>query len=199
MNPTEPNTATGSSGAYDFSAGNGVKGSTGPRRAPALPIEPRIKVRRNQPCPCGSGKKAKKCCLSRIKALADLHPEVRKQVVLAWHPWPLADCGPARPAPVAVQQRFDELVAQQAAKTAPVTGVDPAGPGADQTVAQVVQAAEPAAIPIAGGYLQLSDGAAIEVGPSTVTPKETEERTAEALAQRAAEQAVEQAVRNGQV
>jgi hypothetical protein len=199
MNPTEPNTATGSSGAYDFSAGNGVKGSAGPRRAPALPVEPRIKVRRNQPCPCGSGKKAKKCCLPRIKALADLHPEARKQVVLAGilgH-WPTVD--PPAPTPVAVQQRFDELVAQQAAKTAPVTGVDSAAPGADQTVAQVVQAAEPAAIPITGGHLQLSDGSAIEVGPSTVTPKETEERTAERVAQRAAEQAVEQAVRNGQV
>jgi uncharacterized protein YecA (UPF0149 family) len=24
--------------------------------------EPRIKVGRNEPCPCGSGKKYKKCC-----------------------------------------------------------------------------------------------------------------------------------------
>ncbi len=191
MNPTEPNTATGSSGAYDFSAGNGVKGSTGPRRAPALPVEPRIKVRRNQPCPCGSGKKAKKCCLPRIKALADLHPEVRKQVVLAGilgH-WPTVD--PPAPTPVAVQQRFDELLAQQAAKAALVTGVDPAIPGADQTVGQV--------IPIASGNLQLSDGTTVEVGPSTIVPEEANERTAVRVAQRAAEQAVEQAVQNGQV
>jgi hypothetical protein len=191
MNPTEPNTATGPSGAHDFSAGNGVKGSTDPRHAPALPVEPRINVRRNQPCPCGSGKKAKKCCLPRIKALADLHPEVRKQVVLAGilgH-WPTVD--PPAPTPVAVQQRFDELLAQQAAKAALVTGVDPAIPGADQTVGQV--------IPIAGGNLQLSDGTAVEVGPSTIVPEEANERTAVRVAQRAAEQAVEQAVQNGQV
>lgn len=164
MNPTQPNTATGPSGS---SAGNGVKGFTGPRRMPALPVEPRINVRRNQPCPCGSGKKAKKCCLPRIKALADLHPEVRQQVVLAGilgH-WPTVQ--PPPPTPAAVQQRFDELVAQQKAKV----GIDPAAPGGDQTVSQVVQAAA----------------------------EEAEERVAERAGLRAVEQVVEQAVQNGQV
>jgi hypothetical protein len=38
---------------------------------------------RNEKCPCGSGKKAKKCCLARIKALAALPPHLREQVVVA--------------------------------------------------------------------------------------------------------------------
>jgi len=39
--------------------------------------------RRNDRCPCGSGKKAKRCCLAAIKALAALPPELRQQVVVA--------------------------------------------------------------------------------------------------------------------
>jgi hypothetical protein len=39
--------------------------------------------RRNEKCPCGSGKKAKKCCLGKIKTLAALPPELRRQVVVA--------------------------------------------------------------------------------------------------------------------
>jgi len=31
-----------------------------------------MKVGRNQPCPCGSGKKYKKCCLSKEKVSSDL-------------------------------------------------------------------------------------------------------------------------------
>lgn len=38
---------------------------------------------RNDKCPCGSGKKAKKCCLDKIKALAALPPRLREQVVVA--------------------------------------------------------------------------------------------------------------------
>ena len=38
---------------------------------------------RNEKCPCGSGKKAKKCCLNAIKALAALPSVVREQVVVA--------------------------------------------------------------------------------------------------------------------
>lgn len=38
--------------------------------------------RRNDPCPCGSGKKAKKCCLNNIKLLATLPPEVRRELVV---------------------------------------------------------------------------------------------------------------------
>ncbi len=38
---------------------------------------------RNDKCPCGSGRKAKKCCLDKIKALAALPPHLREQVVVA--------------------------------------------------------------------------------------------------------------------
>jgi len=38
---------------------------------------------RNEKCPCGSGKKAKKCCLKKIEMLAALPPDVREQVVAA--------------------------------------------------------------------------------------------------------------------
>ena len=38
---------------------------------------------RNDKCPCGSGKKAKKCCLDKIKAFAALPPALREQVVVA--------------------------------------------------------------------------------------------------------------------
>jgi hypothetical protein len=38
---------------------------------------------RNDRCPCGSGKKAKRCCLSAIQVLAALPPHLRQQVVVA--------------------------------------------------------------------------------------------------------------------
>jgi len=47
------------------------------------PIRREKLPRRNEKCPCGSGKKAKRCCLDRITALAALPPELRQQVVVA--------------------------------------------------------------------------------------------------------------------
>jgi hypothetical protein len=41
------------------------------------------KIGRNDPCPCGSGKKAKRCCLNRIKTLAALPPHLRERLVAA--------------------------------------------------------------------------------------------------------------------
>jgi len=38
---------------------------------------------RNDKCPCGSGKKAKKCCLGKLKAFAPLPPRLRERVVVA--------------------------------------------------------------------------------------------------------------------
>jgi hypothetical protein len=38
--------------------------------------------RRNDSCPCGSGKKAKRCCLSKIQALALLAPEARTRLMV---------------------------------------------------------------------------------------------------------------------
>ena len=35
-------------------------------------LGPAMKVGRNQPCPCGSGKKYKKCCLGKEKVSSDL-------------------------------------------------------------------------------------------------------------------------------
>jgi hypothetical protein len=46
------------------------------------PIRREKLPRRNEKCPCGSGRKAKKCCLGEIKALAALPPELRQQVVV---------------------------------------------------------------------------------------------------------------------
>jgi len=37
-----------------------------------------VKIKRNQPCPCGSGKKAKRCCLEQVKAIAALPENVRR-------------------------------------------------------------------------------------------------------------------------
>jgi hypothetical protein len=47
------------------------------------PIRKEKTPRRNAKCPCGSGKKAKKCCLNKIKALAALPPDAREAVVAA--------------------------------------------------------------------------------------------------------------------
>ena len=55
--------------------------------------------RRNDHCPCGSGKKAKKCCLPRIKQLASLPPVVRTQAIVAGilgH-WPTVEPTPRPP------------------------------------------------------------------------------------------------------
>ena len=47
------------------------------------PIRTEKLPRRNDKCPCGSGKKAKRCCLDKIKAFAALPPVLREQVVAA--------------------------------------------------------------------------------------------------------------------
>ena len=65
---------------------------------------------RNEKCPCGSGKKAKKCCLPRIKAagrLAARRP--RRRSMVAEHPRPLAHRGAD-----ATQPRKDRLAMRHA-------------------------------------------------------------------------------------
>jgi preprotein translocase subunit SecA len=42
--------------------GNGPRGGRPQRPAPHTPVRTGPKVGRNEPCPCGSGKKYKKCC-----------------------------------------------------------------------------------------------------------------------------------------
>ena len=44
-------------------------------------VGPRIK--RNQSCPCGSGMKAKRCCLQQVKAIAALPERVREAFLAA--------------------------------------------------------------------------------------------------------------------
>lgn len=40
------------------------------------------KIKRNGPCPCGSGKKFKKCCLTKAKEVLAAPPEKRLDVIL---------------------------------------------------------------------------------------------------------------------
>ena len=84
-----------------------------PRQGPVLPVQPRYDMRRNQPCPCGSGKKAKKCCLPRLQAMAALPPQLRTQAIVAGilQHWPNAEPTRAKNVPAAVQQRYDAVVA----------------------------------------------------------------------------------------
>ena len=123
--PTGPTRPAGNTGAGDGCC-NGVHGAQGRtcarlgrggrrRGSIILPVQPHMDLRRNAPCPCGSGKKAKKCCLRRLAALSGLPPVVRTQALVAGilgH-WPTVE--PPRPVPAVVQQRFYDLAAQQTA------------------------------------------------------------------------------------
>lgn len=40
-------------------------------------------IKRNQPCPCGSGQKAKRCCLPHVKMIAALPEHVRNSFLAA--------------------------------------------------------------------------------------------------------------------
>ena len=87
------------------------------------PVQPHLDVRRNQKCPCGSGKKAKRCCLPRLKEMALLPPVVRTQAIVAGilgH-WPTVE--PPAPVPEAVQQRFKTLTDNLAATTTVTTEI----------------------------------------------------------------------------
>ena len=46
------------------------------------PIRSSTKVKRNQPCPCESGKKAKHCCLRKIRALEAIPAHLRSQLIV---------------------------------------------------------------------------------------------------------------------
>jgi hypothetical protein len=87
--------------------------------SPPKAKEPRMKARpirreklpgRNDKCPCGSGKKAKRCCLNRIKVFASLPLVVREQVAIArilGHN-PFVDENPP-PVPEAVTDAFNAV------------------------------------------------------------------------------------------
>ncbi len=46
------------------------------------PIRKSALPKRNEQCPCGSGKKAKRCCLPRMKMVAALPPHIRTQLMV---------------------------------------------------------------------------------------------------------------------
>jgi hypothetical protein len=53
---------------------------------PSMNLEPIRKEkipRRNDKCPCGSGKKAKRCCLRKIELFARLPQHVREGIIAA--------------------------------------------------------------------------------------------------------------------
>jgi len=128
------------------------------RQGPILPVQPRMDIRRNQPCPCGSGRKAKKCCLARLKMMAALPPALRTQAIVTGvlgH-WPTV--APPPPLPAAVKARFDTLVAEQAARKT---------------------------IPFESGFLQ-AGSTAVEIGPGTITPTTESTDAATASTQTAA-------------
>jgi hypothetical protein len=58
----------------------------GKPKPPLTPVHPEPKPGRNQPCPCGSGKKYKKCCLGKAEPLPSVdpkpNPKTQKQLVL---------------------------------------------------------------------------------------------------------------------
>jgi len=43
---------------------------------------PTLRISRNQPCPCKSGKKFKYCCLPKVKELESIPPELRQQTIV---------------------------------------------------------------------------------------------------------------------
>ena len=63
---------------------------------------------RNDPCACGSGRKAKRCCLPKINALAELTPAQREQVAVA-HILRHRPVAPPKAVPPAVQAKFNAL------------------------------------------------------------------------------------------
>lgn len=65
-------------------------------------------ISRNDPCPCGSGKKAKHCCLNKIKMLKALPPAVREQLMVAR----ILGQGQPGPVPAAVAEQFAAIQAQ---------------------------------------------------------------------------------------
>lgn len=52
------------------------------RPANVAPIRANQHVPRNKPCPCGSGIKAKRCCLPRIQQISALPPHIRNQIMV---------------------------------------------------------------------------------------------------------------------
>ena len=63
--PTSPSVLPTAESARTSSAAHARRGHDWQSGAPMPPSQPDLKVGRNDPCPCGSGRKHKKCCLAR--------------------------------------------------------------------------------------------------------------------------------------
>jgi uncharacterized protein YecA (UPF0149 family) len=74
MSPSGPNIRFGITSSYQWSQDNKMDEETKSMQAPISmdfdineaveALDKKIKVGRNDPCPCGSGSKFKKCCLA---------------------------------------------------------------------------------------------------------------------------------------
>jgi hypothetical protein len=78
-----------------------------------------MKIGRNDPCPCGSGKKYKKCCMEKDRAAERgqrvvLPIEVVAPTATAWSPLPLSDLPlrPPDPHADAIYARWEEFQEQ---------------------------------------------------------------------------------------
>src|SRR5271157_5080751 len=118
-------------------------------------------ISRNDPCPCGSGKKAKHCCLNKIKALKALPPAVREQVIAN------AILGQPtfapQPVPAAVAAQFAAVQAQ----VAPVADAPAATP-------------EPITLPIVSGTIKTDGGDPVQLTGGTLTINPPDAQTTEA-------------------
>ena len=141
-------------------------------------------ISRNDPCPCGSGKKAKHCCLNKIKMLKALPPAVREQLIAnsilgqpAFVP---------QPVPAAVAEQFVAVQAQAAGAASVEAQVGPTdapvdAPSVDATALPVdapIAASEPITLPIVSATIQSGDGGdpiQLTGGTITLNPPETTE------------------------
>ena len=85
-----------------------------------------VYVSRNDKCPCGSGKKAKRCCLNQIKAFAALPPQVREAILVNRILSPQI--------PPAVAAKFAAMQAAQAANPDNAAAVAAAGMAAEAQI-----------------------------------------------------------------
>ena len=142
---------------------------------------------RNSTCPCGSGKKIKKCCLRKINAIAALPPALRDSLIVnrilhGANAAPLPGATGPAPVPPAVAARFAAIrAAQEAAhatnpddKAAQVVAGMVAGAyvGADAVAGEPTDAHPQApltpSVKIEGGYVEYA-GQQFEIESGEIT------------------------------
>lgn len=127
---------------------------------------------RNSTCPCGSGKKIKKCCLRKIQAIAALPPAVRDSLIVnrilhGANAAPLPGATGPTPIPPAVAARFAAIRAAQAAAQAANPDDSTAQVVAGMAVASVPTDAYPQQTGIKEGYVEYA-GERFEIEHATV-------------------------------